>query len=79
MKSIQKIIAFVFTMVTLVIETIFRVFLLPLAIVILILMQLCGLKHIIRSDGWYRVWGYSMPWNFGQCYITDAVANHLDV
>ena len=77
MNFIQKSILFVFTMITLVIETLFRVCLFPLTIVILILMQLCGLKSIIRSDTWYKIWKYSMPWNFGQCHITDTIANYL--
>ena len=77
MKLIQKIVMFVFMTVALVVETLFRVCLLPLAIVVLILMQLCGLKGVIKSNAWNAIWKYSIPWNFGQCHITDAIANYL--
>ena len=78
MRLIQLIILIIFTAVALVFETSLRVCLLPMAIVVLILMQLCGLKSTISSDAWTTIWKYCMPWNFGRCYIVDAVANYLE-
>lgn len=77
MKLIQAIIMLVFSFFTLAVETVFRVCLFPMAIAVLIIMQLCGLKSTINSDAWSTIWRYSMPWNFGRCYITDAVTNYL--
>lgn len=77
MRLIQIIIMIIFMMIALVFETAFRICLFPMAIVVLILMQLCGLKSTINSDTWSTIWKYSMPWNFGRYYITNAVANYL--
>lgn len=77
MRIVQLIVLIFVTAIALVFEIALRTCLFPMAIVALVIMQLCGLKSTIKSNAWISIWEYSMPWVFDRYYIADAVIKHL--
>lgn len=77
MRIVQLIVLIFVTAIALVFEIALRTCLFPMAIVVLIIMQLCGLKSTIKSNAWISIWEYSMPWVLDRYYIADAVIKHL--